>query len=146
MTSSQILSRLNENKAELASITTASGVAGLGIYQASKATQIVAGSTAHPQAIATATVTTSGGQTIILSKIAAGLTTKLFIGGLWVVGGLCVGYFVYRLIKRQELKQGDDVTKHVPAEVLEDLEKEMAAADYAKGKDIKPEKTTDNPF
>lgn len=72
-----------------------SAVAGIsvGTLIGLKATTVVVGATAAPGAIST-TSTVIGGKTMILSKVAAGVGLKIFIGAC---AGLLIAGIVYKI-------------------------------------------------
>lgn len=124
MNSFEIINKINANKAELAGITTALGVTSVGVVKAHNATQIVAGATAHPQAIATATVTTSSGQTIILSKVAATALTKALLIGSMALLGVLIGYGIYIYLKKDSPAITDEDKSAIEEAINEELNKD----------------------
>jgi len=87
--------KLNDNQENIiigASVLTG---ATAGYFYAKGMTTIILGATAHPSAIATANVVING-TPMVASKIAAGMFSKIIVGGCVA---LAVGYGTYKLIQ-----------------------------------------------
>ena len=99
ITKTQASAILNSRKSTLA----ISAIAGLsyGTYAGITATTVVAGATAVPGAIKTASVVV-GGKTMILSTITASLATKIITG---IAGTILIGGIVYYTLSSFSKKQ-----------------------------------------